>query len=164
MAFARGGVIMANFNNHSVNYSLNNIVMKTKHLPKACKAFFAVIAVMLFCMTWSEAKAQTVVVLNVPDPCAQNGIEEPVQTTFGFNVYPNPADKAVTLSFSDMNPIGRVEVVVTDMRGVAVMRSQYHSNFNELRTEMSLGKLAPGVYTISVRGKGTYSVKKLIIK
>lgn len=110
------------------------------------------------------AMAQTVVVLNVPDPCAQNGIEESVQTTFDFNVYPNPADRAVTLSFSDVTPIGKVEVTVADMRGVAVIRNQYYSDFNELRTEMSLDKLAPGVYTISVRGKETYSVKKLIVK
>lgn len=110
------------------------------------------------------AMAQTVVVLSVPDPCAQNGIEESVQTTFDFNVYPNPADKAVTLSFSDVAPIGKVEVTVADMKGVTVIRNQYYSDFNELRTEMMLDKLAPGVYTISVRGKGTYSVKKLIVK
>lgn len=107
---------------------------------------------------------QTIVVLDVPDPCAQNGIEEPIQTTFDFNVYPNPADRAVTLSFSDTDPIGKVEVTVSDMKGVVVIRNQYYSDFNELRTEMSLDKLAPGVYTISVRGKETYSVKKLIVK
>lgn len=110
------------------------------------------------------AMAQTIVVLNLPDPCAQNGIEEVVQTTFDFNVYPNPADRAVTLSFSDVVPIGKVEVLVADMKGVTVIRSQYYSDFNELRTEMALDKLAPGVYTISVRGKETYSVKKLIVK
>lgn len=110
------------------------------------------------------AMAQTIVVLDVPDPCANNGIEEPVQTTFDFNVYPNPADRAVTLSFSDFDPIGKVEVTVADMKGVVVIRNQYYSDFNELRTEMPLDKLAPGVYTISVRGKETYSVKKLIVK
>lgn len=107
---------------------------------------------------------QTIVVLDVPDPCSQNGIEEPIQTTFDFNVYPNPADRAVTLSFSDTDPIGKVEVTVSDMKGVVVIRNHYYSDFNELRTEMSLDKLAPGVYTISVRGKETYSVKKLIVK
>ena len=107
---------------------------------------------------------QTIVVLDIPDPCAQNGIEEPIQTTFDFNVYPNPADRAVTLSFSDTDPIGKVEVTVSDMKGVAMVRNQYYSDFNELRTDMALDKLAPGVYTISVRGKETYSVKKLIVK
>ena len=110
------------------------------------------------------AKAQTVVVLNVPDPCAQNGMEDVVQTTFDFNVYPNPADKVVTLSFSDVIPIGKVEVSVADMKGATLIRTQYYSDFNELRTDLSLDKLAPGVYTISVRGKESYSVKKLIIK
>ena len=108
--------------------------------------------------------SQTVVVLNVPDPCAQNGVEEDVETTFDFNVYPNPADKTVTLSFSDVDPIGKVEVWVTDMRGVTVLQKRYYSAFTELRTEMTLANIAPGVYTIAVRGKETYSVKKLIIK
>lgn len=110
------------------------------------------------------AMAQTVVVLNLPEPCAQNGVEDVIQTTFDFNVYPNPADKAVTLSFSDSDPIGKVEVLVSDMRGATVIRKQYFSSFSELRTEMQLDELAPGVYTISVRGKETHSVKKLVIK
>lgn len=110
------------------------------------------------------AMSQTVVVLNVPNPCEQNGVEDVVLSTFDFNVYPNPADKAVTLSFSDITPIGKIEVEVSDMRGAAVLRKQYYSSFTELRTEMSIDNLAPGVYTISVRGKETYSIKKLVIK
>lgn len=122
----------------------------------------ALLFITLFIAQW--AMGQTIVVLDIPDPCAQNGIEEPIQTTFDFNVYPNPADRAVTLSFSDTDPIGKVEVTVSDMKGVAMVRNQYYSDFNELRTDMALDKLAPGVYTISVRGKETYSVKKLIVK
>lgn len=122
----------------------------------------ALLFITLFIAQW--AMGQTIVVLDIPDPCAQNGIEEPIQTTFDFNVYPNPADRAVTLSFSDTDPIGKVEVTVADMKGVTVIQNQYYSDFNELRTDMALDKLAPGVYTISVRGKETYSVKKLIVK
>lgn len=110
------------------------------------------------------AMAQTVVVLNLPEPCAQNGVEDVIQTTFDFNVYPNPADKAVTLSFSDADPIGKVEVLVSDMRGATVIRKQYFSSFSELRTEMQLDELTPGVYTISAKGKEKHSVKKLVIK
>lgn len=110
------------------------------------------------------AMAQTVVVLDLPDPCSGSGVEDLVQTTFDFNVYPNPADHAVTLSFSDVAPIGKVEVEVADMKGVVVTKEQYYSSFKELRTEMALDQLAPGVYTISVKGKEVYSIKKLIIK
>lgn len=110
------------------------------------------------------ALSQTIVVLNVPNPCSEIGVEEFVTPDFDFGVFPNPADDAVTLSFSGTNPIGKVEVQVTDMRGVVVIKKQYYSAFTELRTEMELGKLAPGVYTISARGKEFYSVKKLIIK
>lgn len=110
------------------------------------------------------AAAQTIVVLELPNPCANNDVGEVVQTTFDFNVYPNPAENAVTLSFNDVDPIGKVEVEVADMKGVAVIKQQYYSSFTELRTQMTLDKLAPGVYTISVRGKEKYSVKKLIIK
>ena len=110
------------------------------------------------------AVGQTIVVLEIPNPCAQNSTEEVLSQGFDFDVFPNPADKSVTLSFSDTQPVGKLEVQVTDMKGVAVLRNQYYSDFNELRTEMALDKLAPGVYTISVRVKETYSVKKLIIK
>lgn len=110
------------------------------------------------------AMGQTIVVLNLPDPCSETGVEEYVTADFEFGVYPNPADDAVTLYFSSANPIGKVDVQVTDMRGVTVIRKQYYSSFTELRTEMTLGKLATGVYMISVRSKETYSVKKLIIK
>ena len=116
----------------------------------------------LFTTQW--AVGQTIVVLELPNPCAQNSTEEVLSQGFDFDVFPNPADKSVTLSFSDIQPVGKLEVQVTDMKGVAVLRNQYYSDFNELRTEMALDKLAPGVYTISVRGKETYSVKKLIIK
>lgn len=110
------------------------------------------------------AMAQTIVVLDLPNPCSGTGVEETVTKDFEFGVFPNPADDAVTLSFSSTAPIGKVEVRVADMKGVAVLQKQYYSSFKELRTEMSLGKLAPGVYTISVKGKETHSVKKLVVK
>lgn len=116
----------------------------------------------LFMAQW--ALSQTIVVLELPEPCASNAIEESSITDFGFDVFPNPADRTVTLSFSNANPIGKVEVLVCDMKGVAISSKQYYSSFNEFRTEMDLGNIAPGVYTISVRGKDMYSVKKLIIK
>ena len=107
---------------------------------------------------------QTIVVLELPNPCAQNSTEEVLSQGFDFDVFPNPADKSVTLSFSDTQPVGKLEVQVTDMKGVAVLRKQYYSAFTELRTEMSLDGLAPGVYVISVNGKEYHSMKKLIIK
>ena len=110
------------------------------------------------------AKSQTIVVLNVPNPCSEIGVEEFVTPDFDFGVFPNPADDAVILSFSNTDPIGKIEVQVADMHGAVVIRKQYYSSFTELRTELTLGDLAPGVYTISARGKETYSVKKLIIK
>ena len=110
------------------------------------------------------AMGQTIVVLDLPNPCSGTGVEESVTAEFDFGVYPNPADDAVTLSFSNTDPIGKIEVQIADMRGAVVLREQYYSAFTELRTEMELGKLAPGVYTISARGKEIYSVKKLIIK
>ena len=110
------------------------------------------------------AMAQTIVVLDLPNPCSGAGMEETVTKDFDFGVFPNPADDAVTLSFSSTDPIGKVEVEVCDLRGVSVIREQYYSVYTELRTELNLDKLAPGIYTISVRGKETYAVKKLIIE
>ena len=124
------------------------------------KALFLVMGLMM--AQWMMG--QTIVVLDLPNPCSGTGVEETVIMDFDFGVFPNPADDAVTLSFSSIDPIGKVEVEVCDLRGVTVIREQYYSAYTELRTELTLGKLAPGVYTISVRGKETYAVKKLIIK
>ena len=110
------------------------------------------------------AMSQTIVVLNLPDPCLGFGVEEPVSTDSNFEVFPNPADDAVTLSFSSVDPIDEIEVQVADLTGTVVIREQFKSTGVELRAEMTLGNLAPGIYTISVRGKDVYSVKKLIIK
>ena len=123
--------------------------------------------ILLFTLGMLFAKfvmAQTIVVLDLPNPCSGTGVEETVTQDFEFGVFPNPADDAVTLSFSSTDPIGKVVVEVCDLKGVTVIREQYYSVYTELRTELMLGKLAPGVYTISVRGKETYSMKKLIIK
>lgn len=108
------------------------------------------------------AVSQTVVVLDLPNPCENNGVEDVIQSAFDFKVFPNPADASVTLSFSDIAPIGKVEVEVCDMKGVSVIRKQYYSSYTELRTEMALEDIAPGVYTIAVRGKEVNMVKKLI--
>ena len=134
----------------------------TRIREKEMKNIFAIIGILFALVQF--AMAQTIVVLNVPDPCSETGVEESFTSDFDFGVFPNPADDAVTLSFSNADPIGKVEVQVTDMHGAVVIRKQYYSAFTELRTEMALGKLSPGVYTISARGKEIYSVKKLIIK
>lgn len=110
------------------------------------------------------ALCQTVVVLYVPNPCSGNGMEESISSDFDFSVFPNPTDESVTLSFSSTEAVGKLEVQITDMRGVIVVKKQYYSSFTELRTELKIGNLAPGVYTISARGRETFSVKKLIIK
>ena len=122
----------------------------------------ALLFITLFIAQW--AMGQTIVVLDIPNPCSQNSTEEINSSNIDFNVFPNPADKSVTLSFSGTEPVGKLEVQVTDMRGIALIMKQYYSSFTELRTEMALDDLAPGVYVVSVRSKNCYVRKKLVIK
>ena len=122
----------------------------------------ALLFITLFIAQW--AMGQTIVVLDIPNPCSQNSTEEFNSSNIDFNVFPNPADKSVTLSFSGTEPVGKLEVQVTDMRGIALIMIQYYSSFTELRTEMALDDLAPGVYVVSVRSKNCYVRKKLVIK
>ena len=122
----------------------------------------ALLFITLFIAQW--AMGQTIVVLDIPNPCSQNSTEEFNSSNIDFNVFPNPADKSVTLSFSGTEPVGKLEVQVTDMRGIALIKKQYYSSFTELRTEMALDDLAPGVYVVSVRSKNCYVRKKLVIK
>ena len=47
------------------------------------------------------AMAQTIVVLDLPNPCSGTGVEETVTKDFEFGVFPNPADDAVIYARQD---------------------------------------------------------------
>lgn len=108
------------------------------------------------------AKSQTVMVLNLPDPCGGNLVEECVETTFIFSVFPNPADDKLTLQFSDAQPLGKLEITLSNVKGMILKKTQFYSSFEHLQTELNIKDLAPGVYILDAKGKETHSTKRII--
>jgi hypothetical protein len=69
----------------------------------------------------------------------------------GFNVYPNPFAKEVTLFFNsetDQN----VDVVVEDARGQVVFLQSYEMAKGNNRTKLNLADLMPGTYFVFLQG------------
>lgn len=108
------------------------------------------------------ARSQTVMVLNLPDPCSGHSVVEHMETTFDFSAFPNPADEKLTLKFSDAQPLGKLEITLTDVKGSVLKRARFYSSVEQLQTELIIKDLAPGVYILEARGKETHALKRIV--
>ncbi len=79
----------------------------------------------------------------------------------GLSVYPNPANRIVTVEFS-ANVNERVEISIIDMLGKTV--NQTSANGNNGSVDFNVNELANGIYLIKVSNtEGTVEVQKLMI-
>lgn len=139
--------------------------MKTKHLQRTGKAFFAIIAAVLFCMTWSEAKAQTVVVLDLPSPCSNIGVNEHVVSVpkISFEIVPNPVeDYALFTVETQDDALGKITIELSDMRGRGVCKMDFYSAHNTLQSRFETHTLEAGVYIVTLRCEAGVLNKKMI--
>ena len=113
------------------------------------------------------AMAQTVVVLDLPNPCSGTGVEEwkQQQSSLLFEVYPNPADDCVTLSVSTSSAVlGKMQVEVADLTGRLLLRQEYYSSHDKIQTLLELSALDSGAYLVTVRNENGRSTKRIIKK
>lgn len=113
------------------------------------------------------AMAQTIVVLDLPNPCSGTGVEEwkIEEPSLVFEVYPNPADDRVTLSVSTSNAIlGKMQVEVVDLTGRLLLKREYYSTHDRIQTLLELHVLDAGAYLITVRNEHGTSSKRIIKK
>jgi hypothetical protein len=113
------------------------------------------------------AMAQTVMVLNLPDPCSGTGVEEwsSDEPMLVFDVFPNPTDDCVTISVSTRNnQIGKMTVEVSDLSGRLVLRKEYYSAHDKIQTLLETNVLEAGVYIITLRNTAGVISKKIIKK
>ena len=75
-----------------------------------------------------------------------------------FSIYPNPAQDAVSLGFTDASP---KEVMLFDLAGRAILTQE---NVTALVTWVSLDRLARGIYWVRVQNGIHVKTKKLIIR
>lgn len=82
-----------------------------------------------------------------------------------LQIFPNPNSGEFTVSFSAGSTIAEASVAVTSITGQQVMFEQYKGVSNTFSRNYNLsGKVAAGVYFVTVMADGQKTVQKLIIK
>ena len=80
-----------------------------------------------------------------------------------FNVYPNPANLQVIVSFSTMNE-GAYNIRLTDMFGKTVKTDSDNASSGDNLHAMNLDGIAKGVYIIELEKSGQISKTKLVVQ
>ncbi|MCW3121170.1 MAG: hypothetical protein JWQ38_662 [Flavipsychrobacter sp.] len=97
------------------------------------------------------------------DVCAKMAVNEVTKVTRMMNIYPNPADKMATVEFEAATS-GTYNVKLEDVFGRVVKEMSVHGNAGKNTCNMQLDRVAPGVYTITVRTGADIYNSKLIVK
>jgi hypothetical protein len=80
-----------------------------------------------------------------------------------FNVYPNPADEAVTIAFSTMQE-GAYNIKLIDMLGRTVKSEIANAGLGENTYIMNLDGIAKGIYTVTLQQGDNISKAKLVVE
>ncbi|MCR5013955.1 MAG: T9SS type A sorting domain-containing protein [Bacteroidales bacterium] len=111
------------------------------------------------------AFGQTVVELDLPDPCSNLSVEEVTPNqNIDFSIFPNPTDGNFTLSIESVNSLGQVKMEISDPSGAIVLSEKYRTGDNRLQTLLNVSNLSSGFYFITLYNKEGRIVKKLIVK
>lgn len=111
--------------------------------------------------------AQTIVVLDLPNPCSGAEVEEWTsgEPMLVFEVFPNPADDCVTVSVATRNnELGKMTVEVADLTGRVLLKKEYYSAHDKIQTLFETGTLESGAYLITLRNSAGTVSKKIIKK
>lgn len=127
------------------------------------------IFLLLFGAAIPFAKAQTIVTLVLPDPCAsyQTSIDDELafeEASFDFEIFPNPASNEITIRVSAAEKIGKLQIRITNIQGMVYsLEEVYSDNTAWLKTSRLQGIL-PGVYVVTLSRKNEKLSKRLLIK
>ena len=111
------------------------------------------------------AMAQTVVVLELPDPCSNIGVDEhevPAPKIL-FEIVPNPVgDFAIFTVESQDHALGKISVELSDMKGRVARKMEFYSAHNSLQSRFETHTLDAGVYIVTLRCDAGVLNKKMI--
>lgn len=111
-----------------------------------------------------NANFTTNVTVSTSDTCFGLNVNKTELNTTALQVYPNPANDVVTVSFA-ATVNSKAELKLTDMLGKAVIRKEIEQTVGKNAAEISVKDIAPGVYFLSLSaGEGQYKVVKLVIQ
>ena len=77
-----------------------------------------------------------------------------------FNVYPNPAENKLTLSWSATDFSDKINLQIYSLNGKRLLSKSY----SEKPSEVNVSQLARGVYLLKVNSTGQFAVKRIIKK
>ena len=78
-------------------------------------------------------------------------------------IYPNPAQNDLFVSFSEMEEFEEGEIILIDLNGRAVMRTQIFEFNNPIHVNLSEYQLSGGIYLLSVFVERENVLQKRII-
>lgn len=111
------------------------------------------------------ATAQTIVVLELPNPCSNIGVDEvsAPDPLIAFDVFPNPVDEYAhfTVDARD-HELGKIVVELSDLRGRTVRKMEFYSAHSVLKSRFETGMLEAGVYIVTLRCEVGVISKKMI--
>lgn len=111
------------------------------------------------------AMAQTIVVLDLPNPCSNSGVEEHGVSTpaISFEIFPNPVGDYANFTVEIQDEVlGKISVELSDLRGRAVRKMEFFSTHNSLRSRFETNALEAGVYIVTLRCDAGVVNKKMI--
>lgn len=89
-----------------------------------------------------------------------NGVEPTLATV---NVYPNPAQRELTVSLTSINGATDIDFALTNVRGQIVVQQKLKSYAGETKTPIALPKLPAGMYFARFSGNNGTIVKKIVV-
>ncbi len=113
-----------------------------------------------------KATTQTVVTLQLADPCSTTDIIEypPLEKSFDFSVYPNPAEDRVIIDVESVDKVGHIRIQFVNLQGAVVMRENIFSENNSCIKPIDISALPRGLYIITIYKGAESQNKKIIIQ
>jgi hypothetical protein len=98
----------------------------------------------------------------VPVTAMVVGVEE-IEGLSELNLFPNPANTEVTLSFN-LDRAAKANVYVQDVTGKLVMSQNVKAGVNGNRVSLDVSALAPGMYELVLEVEGARTARKIVVE
>ena len=110
--------------------------------------------------------AQTIVTLDLPNPCSISGIEENTnnKNSFCFSAHPNPAQDLINITIKSAEKVNLVNTQFISMQSIVVLSEQIFSGNDVCIKPFNVSKIPPGLYIIAVSRGDERIYQKIIIK
>lgn len=121
---------------------------------------------LLFFFTFGILSSQTIVTLQLPNPCSLSEIEETLarETSFGFSAYPNPAQDMLIIEITAPDKINDVKIQLVNMNGSVVKSEKIFSGNVLCVKPLDVSGLPPGIYILNLIRERETHYQKIIIQ